>query len=206
MFNDILGSIVRLLVLVSVDFFGVIRDLLEKLSGESGRVWFDELKWFLCKKPCWLSNLLRVDRSTKFDPTKFPGLGAGWSIEEEDENSLALTEIDLTQVLLEHMLHEGETHIKGEEKLKRLKKTGCIRLDARVFQTLWENQSKIPKSWKELVNGNTKFIYFDGTILRGPGGGHFVLCLCWLAGEWHWRAYWLGLGWLRRRPSAVLAK
>jgi hypothetical protein len=74
-----------------------------------------------------------------------------------------------------------------------------------VFQTLWQNQHLIPHQWKEQTNGNTTFIFFDGTVLRHPGGDRCVLCLFWNGGEWGWDAYWL---WSERdasRPSAVLA-
>lgn len=218
MSNDILGAIVRLLTALCPDFFGVVKDLLEKLSGESRQTWLAELKRFLRKEACWLPNILRIDRSVKFDPVKF--LGEGWSIwrgpkdgnglegeEDQDPNSLALSEFDLTQVRLEHMLEgEAETWIKGEVKQERLKSAKRIRLDARVFQALWENQSQIPESWKELTNGITTFIYFDGTILRSPVGLRCVLCLYWRDGRWDWGARWLEDDWNRRNPSAVLAK
>lgn len=122
-------------------------------------------------------NMLSIDRSKPFDPVAF--IGKGWSIAEQDERSLALPEIDLSQVCFETMLHEGESSIGGEEKLKRLKTSGHIRLDAKVLQTLWENQRLIPESWKKPTNSNTTFIFFDGTVLRDPDGDRCVLCLSW---------------------------
>ncbi len=52
--NDILGAIVLLLSRISSDFLPTLKDLLEKLSGDSGLMWWEELKKFVCKKPCWL--------------------------------------------------------------------------------------------------------------------------------------------------------
>ncbi|MFZ0932061.1 MAG: hypothetical protein WAN11_25910 [Syntrophobacteraceae bacterium] len=148
-------------------------------------------------------GILKIDRTKTFDPAGF--IGEGWSIVEEDERSLTLYEVDLGSVQFEHMLKDGESRIKGEEKLRRLKKNGFVRLDARIFETLWENQHLIPKTWKEKTNGNTTYIFFDGTILRGPDGYRLVLYLYWRDGRWGWCYYWLGRGWYADRPSAVLA-
>lgn len=146
---------------------------------------------------------LFIDRTTPFDPEKF--IGKGWSIAEQDERSLSLAELDLAKAQFETCLKQGENSIKGEEKLKRLKQDGRIRLDVKVFQILWENQHLIPESWKEKIDGNTRYIFFDGTILRDPLGDRFALYLCWLDGEWRWGYSWLGYAWNAINPSAVLA-
>ncbi len=148
-------------------------------------------------------KVIPIDRTSAFDPVAF--IGEGWSIVEEDERSLALGEVDLTKVNFETMLKERESSVVGEEKLKRLKDAGHIRLDAKVFQTLWENQHLIPASWKEPTNGNTTYVFFDGTILRNSRGSRCVLCLYWDDGEWDWRYGWLDDKWDARYPSAVLA-
>lgn len=148
--------------------------------------------------------IIPIDRTVPFDPVKL--LGQGWKIEEQDERSLALTQVNLADVRLEHMLKKGEDRITGEEKLKRLKKANSIRLDAKVFQTLWENQSLIPETWKQKTKGNTTYVFFDGTVLRCPDGLRCVLYLYWRGGQWYWRyVHWLGVGWGADHPSAVLA-
>jgi hypothetical protein len=170
-----------------------------------GRVVIGELK------------VVPIDRSKPFDPVKFKGLGESWTIwcgpanedglkgeEEQDSHSLALTEIDLTKIRFETCLMGTEEKLKGEAKLDRLKKLGHIRLDAKVFQTLWENQHLIPSSWKEKMNGNTTYIFFDGTVLRDPNGGRYVLSMYWFDGRWRWRAYWLGHDWDSSDLSAAL--
>ena len=141
----------------------------------------------------------------RFNPSRF--VGDGWSIQsdETDKRSIALTELDLTKVQHVTMLLDGETYVNGEEKLKRLKVSSYIRLDADIFLTLWENQHLIPESWKEKVNGNTRFIYFDGTVLRRSDGRRYILYLYWGDGGWYWRVDWLGHDWRGNRPSAVLA-
>ncbi|HMP67385.1 MAG TPA: hypothetical protein PKA60_01375 [Candidatus Paceibacterota bacterium] len=147
-----------------------------------------------------------IDRSKPFDPKKINSLGNEWKIVEEDERSLAITELDLSKVQYVDMLEDGETSIRGEEKLKRLKMDGRIRLDAKMSQTFWEDQSLIPESWKEKINGNTRCIFFDGTILRNPFGNSCVLYLYWGNGQWYWGYYLVGLrGFYDNHLSAVLA-
>lgn len=149
-------------------------------------------------------KVISINRG-RFNPKSF--IGEGWSIvaDETDQRSVALTELDLTKVQHVTMLKDGETYVKGEEKLKRLKKDGRIRLDADVFLTLWENQHLIPESWKEPINGNTRFVYFDGTVLRHSDGDRCVLYLYWPDGQWRWLVHWLGDDWGAFNPSAVLA-
>ena len=47
MSNDMLGSVVRKLVMLPVEILGTIYDLLEKLAGKNGEKWFSDLKKFL---------------------------------------------------------------------------------------------------------------------------------------------------------------
>lgn len=148
-------------------------------------------------------KFITVDRTTPFDPATF--IGEGWSIEEQDERSLALGEIDPSSVCFNTTLKPDEVSVGGEKRLKRLIEAGNIRLDARVFQVLWENQHLIPESWKEKVDGNIRYITFDGTILRNPRGDRYVLCLCWFGGEWYWNYDWFGSKFDASSVSAVLA-
>jgi hypothetical protein len=148
-------------------------------------------------------RVISIDRSIPFDPKTF--IGNGWSIEEQDERAIALTEIDLTCVMFDSTLEKEEKSVKGEDKLNRLKEKNRIRLDAGIFKTLWENQILIPEKWKEKTNGNTTYIFFDGTVLRDSSGSRCVLCLCWSGGGWSWRYGWLEGDWSASDPSAVLA-
>jgi len=146
---------------------------------------------------------IKIDRSTPFDPRTF--LVDGWSIEEQDERAITLTEINLTEVMLDSTLEKEEKSIKGEDRLKRLKeKTDRIRLDVGIFKTFWENQILIPKKWKEQTNGNTTFILFDGTVLRNPNGNRCVLSLYWFGGEWFWNCHPLNLDLSAKYLSVVL--
>ncbi|OHA38135.1 MAG: hypothetical protein A3G03_00185 [Candidatus Taylorbacteria bacterium RIFCSPLOWO2_12_FULL_44_15c] len=160
-------------------------------------LWSDLVKHFSQKA----GILVIVDRTTPFNPAEF--IGSGWTIDEEDKRSLALTEVDFSKIRLETMLKKDEISINGEEKLKRLKKAGHICLNAKVFETLWNDKTLIPESWKKKTNDNTTYIFFDGTILRSPYGNRSVLSLDWSGGEWHWYYRWLDRAWYDYYPSAV---
>lgn len=162
-------------------------------------------------------RIMKIDRSKPFDPAKF--LGTGWTIwkgpangdgltgeEDQDSRSLAITELDLTKIQFRDMLKSGESYVNGEEKQKRLAKAGYIRLDAKIMLTFWENQALIPAILKEPIGGNTRYTYFDGTVLRCPCGVRCVLSLYWLGGRWDWRYCYLRYDWYAYCPSAVLGK
>jgi hypothetical protein len=145
---------------------------------------------------------LSVDRTFPFNPIMF--IGPDWSISTEDKHSLALTEIEPSSIIFKTMLQGGEQTIAGGEKYQRLTVSNYIRLDAKIFQALWENQHFIPKSWKEKVDGGICYIFFDGTVLQGPDGRRYTLCLYWYDHEWNWDYSWLGCDGGDDSPSAVL--
>ncbi len=182
---------------------GLLKDMFDRLAGPNGSEWLNALKRFLRRENPWEivqphSAILPINRSTPFDLMAL--LGGGWSIEEQDSNALALTEIDLSKIELTLTLKEGESSVNGEENLRRLKNTGNIRLDAKVFETLRQNKKMIPESWKG------KYVYFHGTVLRNPRGHRCVLYLYRNDGKWYWNYDWLDNDWNGRSPSAVLAK
>lgn len=162
------------------------------------------------------AETISIDRTTPFNPAKF--IGADWSIwkgpaegnglegeEEQDARSLAITTLDVTRLRLETTLKGEETSIVGEEKLKRLQKMTDIRLDIGIFQTFWKNQHLIPERFKAKTNGNTTYIFCDGTVLRSPYGDRFVLCFHWCDGtrRWSWHCRWLDSHFSADSPSAV---
>lgn len=162
-------------------------------------------------------NILPIDRSKLFNPAEF--IGVGWSIwrgpadgkglegeEERDLRSTVLTHLDLNKVQLVTCLKRGERVTTGEERIKRLKADGHIRLDENIFKMFWENQALIPEHFKERVNGNIQFIFFDGIVLRSPRGRRSTLCLFFSnGGSWCWDFDWLDYDRLVGYPSVVLA-
>jgi hypothetical protein len=148
------------------------------------------------------SRLIKINRRNLFNPAQFMD-HQGLEIEEQDKRSIILKEIDSSAITLESML-QGETVIKGEEHLKRLKNMGHTRLDARVFQTLWENQHLIPEHWKGTMD-DPKHIFFDGTVLKNQHG-RYVISMYWdMDKEWRWTYCRLDIGgWKAEDLSAVI--
>ncbi len=159
----------------------------------------------------WILKAVAQFNIRKFFPdtgwTIWKGLANGKGLEgdeEQDERSLALSEIDLAKLLLEHHIVEGETYITGEEKLQRIKASGRIRLDARFFQALWEEKGHVTLKRLNKEYG-VKFIDFPGTILRRPYGDRCVLYLRLDGRRWYWSCDWLGSEWHRGSLSALFA-
>lgn len=146
------------------------------------------------------SHIITIDRSKPFNPVQFTNFGEDWNvIEEQDERSLVINVLDLNKVHLVDCLKDGEDRIKGEERLKRLKKMGSIQLDAKILQTLFEKQELIPESWRQL------YICFDGTVIRDPKGGRVILYMYWEDDRWNWQCNWLRANnYCLESPSAVL--
>ena len=162
-------------------------------------------------------HILPINRSKPFDPAKF--IGAGWSIwrgpangnglegdEDRDSRAATLAQVELNQVQLVTCLKKNEPVTTGEERLKRLQADDRIRLDENAFQAFWENREQLPARFKERVNGNIQFIFFDGVVLRRSDGRRVTLCLYFDSdGSWLWNYRWLGFDRGVRSPSAVLA-
>jgi len=143
-----------------------------------------------------------------FDPVKF--IGKDWSLvaDEHDARNDTLIEVDFMKVSFETCLKEGEIHIKGEEKLKRMKENGKIRLGATVFIGLWKDyQMRKDNSVLEHLYREKRITYMDffGDVLLDPDGDCHVLYLLRNDGGWYWYYSWLERGWYAVYPSASLA-
>ncbi len=148
------------------------------------------------------TRIINIERKQLFDPVQFMH-HRGLEIAEQDERSVMLEKIDISKIALVSMLGT-DTVITGNEHLKRLKKAGHIRLDARIFQTLWENQELIPEVWKG-TKKVAKHIFFDGTILKNQFG-KYVIGMFWdRDNRWSWTYCRLDLGgWRSEDVSAVV--
>jgi hypothetical protein len=146
-------------------------------------------------------TIIRINRTELFDPAQFIH-HKGLEIDEQDERSIMLEEIDPSAIALESML-QGNTIISGNEHLKRLKQTEYVRLDAKIFQTFWENQHIVPEHWKG-TKDYPNHIFFDGTVLRNQHG-KYVICMYWAESKkWKWTYCRLDLGgWNAKDLSAV---
>lgn len=162
-------------------------------------------------------NILPINRSKPFNPAEF--IGAGWNVwrgpadgnglegeEERDPRSAALAALDLDKVQLVTLLKPKEKVTTGEERVKRLRTDGRVRLDENAFQASWENREQLPARFKERVNGHIQFIFFDGVTLRSPDGNRYTLYFYFdVSGSWRWDCYWLGYDRYASYSSAVLA-
>ncbi|MEY2664813.1 MAG: hypothetical protein RIT04_621 [Candidatus Parcubacteria bacterium] len=139
-----------------------------------------------CNPTITAPGTLPIDRSRPFNPAKF--IGGGWTIwkgpedgdgltgkEEQDERSLAITEINLANLIIQTGLREGETRVTGEAKQARLMLT-AIQADAKIAQMLYEEEGQTTLRWmyKHL---DVSWIEFLGTTLRDPRGSRIALCL-----------------------------
>ena len=164
-----------------------------------------------------IPRVIPIDRSKPFNPAEF--IGKGWSVwrgpadsnglegeEERDSRSATLTELNLDKVQLVTRFKRGESVTTGEERIKCLRTDGRVRLDENAFQTFWENREQLPARFKERVNGNIQFIFFDGVVLRSPRGVRYTLCLYFNSGgSWFWGCGWLDSDRYAGSPSAMLA-
>lgn len=172
-----------------------------------------------CRLMVGESKVVRTNPNLKFNPAEF--IGEGWTIwkgpangdglsgkAEVDERSPALMEVDLSKALFESCLKQGESSIKGEEKLRRLRESGNIQFGGNVFLALWQDyQQNKENSCLEWLYRNHKISWmsFFGLVLRNPNGRRCVLCLFRYDGEWDWSYSWLGYVWRAGGPSVGLA-
>jgi hypothetical protein len=190
-------------------FLAKVSENMPELSGDVMQGWIENptalqraLRGALAPQEMYGSHIIPIDRTELFDPAEI--IGRGWKIDEQDERALNITELDITEVRLKHMLKKGEDLIQGEERLRRLKDisiiTGTIRLDAKILFAILKNQKLIPVGW------NGKVVYFDGTILRSPEGRRYILYMYWRGNDpwgWDYCQYNIEIG--ANYPSATLA-
>jgi len=176
------------------DFQRLRDDLEQKIAGENGKEWFEELKRFVRKETVWVKNpdtdshILTIDRTTPFNPVAF--LGEGWKIEEQDKRSLLVTEIDFSKVTFETCLNPVEGWITGEGKLLRHARAGHILSDAKIGQDLYEEEGQKTLEYLYKEKGVTWFELL-GTVLRHPSGRLSALCLYRVDGCWCRDYAWL---------------
>jgi hypothetical protein len=91
--------------------------------------------------------------------------------------------------------------IRGDELCNEL--TDKKVLNVCVLDYLLEHPQLIPESWKKDEEGNTRFIFFWGTIYRNSDGDLCVGYLFWDGVQWGWLYDWLGLEWSDQSPAAV---
>jgi hypothetical protein len=100
----------------------------------------------------------------------------------------------------------GDKQIVGHELRKELEGADQVLLNSNVLDYLYDHPELFPEHWKKDDAGETRFIFFWGSIFRNPSNGYlYVRCLCWLGGELDRHCDWLGFDRVRRDPSASVA-
>ncbi len=78
-------------------------------------------------------------------------------------------------------------------------------LNSNLLDGLLANPELIPESYKKDADGETRLIYFWGTVYRTSSGFLCVRYLYWGNGEWRWSNRWVGGDWFYNQPAALLA-
>ncbi len=131
-----------------------------------------------------------------------PFIPSGWSVESHTKSGqLAFNPAKIKFYLSPNQ--QDNKVIKGKQLRKEL--ANEFVLNANVLDFLLAHQELIPEDWKEDEQGNTRFIFFWGTIYCGLSGGLGVRCLCWVGKRWDWDYRWLNGGRSSYGPAAVSA-
>ena len=130
-----------------------------------------------------------------------PFIPNGWKIEEHQKGNFI--KFDASKVNFYFSRKQKNGSIEGNKLREELKEKKV--LNANVLDYLLKNPQLIPEEWKKDENGNTRYIFFWGTIYRDSIGNLCVRYLCWRGGEWFWGNNWLSHDFRSDNPSAVLA-
>ncbi|MBI2474942.1 hypothetical protein HYV69_00765 [Candidatus Uhrbacteria bacterium] len=115
-------------------------------------------------------------------------------------------ELDLSKIQLHLSPNQKDSKtIEGNDLRAELEDSKVPVLNACVLEYLLAHPEIIPEDWKVDEKGNTRYIYFWGTVYRNPDGVLYVRCLFWSDGAWSWGCAWLDNGWGGQGPAAMLA-
>lgn len=131
-----------------------------------------------------------------------PWAKGGFTIEEHQKGSQWKFDPKEVKFFLANGQKDGKV-LEGNKLRKEL--AGKPVLNANVLDYLLANPHLIPDEWKKDGQGNTRHIFFWGTVYRRRDGILFVRCLCWSDGIWYWSSLWLGDDWFGYNPAAVRA-
>lgn len=138
-----------------------------------------------------------------------PFTPSGWTVESHTKGGQFVFDPAKIKLYLSPNQQDSEQDsevIEGNKLRKEL--ANELVLNANVLDYLLKNPQLIPEDWKKDEKGNTRFIFFWGTIYRGSSGGLCglcVRCLCFSGGRWHWDYDWLGSDWSGHSPAALRA-
>ncbi len=128
-----------------------------------------------------------------------PFIPNGWRVEEHKKGGQFVWDPTKVELYLSKSQKDGKT-IEGNKLRKELENDPVF--NANLLDYLLKNPHLIPEEWKKDEKGNTRDIFFWGTIYRDSDGSLYVRCLYWCDGQWNWRCGWLGFGWDDYAPAA----
>lgn len=175
-----------------LDRLGVGRDDLKRFRKSSSRVKAEVAK--LIKGESVSGTIIDCDAD--------PVVPNGWKVEEHKKDGKL--SFDPSQV--EFYLDDGQKGgkaIEGSKLRQRLADKPV--LNANILDYLLANPDLIPDEWKTNEAGNTRYIFFWGTVYRDSFGNLCVRCLYWSDGRWGWSDGWLGYDWDGNDPALVRA-
>ena len=128
-----------------------------------------------------------------------------WTIEKHVVGEGQL-ELDLSKIQLHLSSNQKDGKvIEGNKLRKELVKNKVPVLNACVLDYLIAHPEIIPEDWKEDEKGNTRYIYFWGTVYRFTIGRLCVRYLFWDGSVWCWDGRYLDGNWYVQNPAAILA-
>lgn len=127
-----------------------------------------------------------------------------WKVEEHKKGGQLIFDPSHFEFYLDEG-QENDKYVEGNKLRQRL--AGKPVLNANVLDYLLANPDLIPEEWKTDETGNTRYIFFWGTVYRdrGSSGDLCVRCLYWDGDGWRWRYGWLDDVWYRSRPALLRA-
>jgi hypothetical protein len=128
-----------------------------------------------------------------------PFVPDGWKVEEHKKGGQFLWDAAKVELYLSKNQQKGRV-IEGNKLRKELENDPMF--NANLLDYLLKNPHLIPEEWKKDEKGNTRYIFFWGTVYRDSGGYLDVRALYWDGGAWRWSYGWLDHGWDGRIPAA----
>jgi len=175
-----------------LDRLGVGRDDLKRFRKSSSRVKVEVAK--LIKGQGAGTNVIDCDAD--------PFIPEGWTVEQHQQGGQLTFDPSQIELYLDAGQKSGK-YIEGNKLRKELTDKSTPVLNANVLDYLLKNPHLIPEEWKKNGQGNTRYIFFWGTVYRRRDGGLCVRCLCWGGGRWDWGNVWLDSDFCGSGPAAV---
>jgi len=101
---------------------------------------------------------------------------------------------------------KGDGMVVGHELRQELEDGKWVLLNSNVLDYLYEHPEFFPEHWKKDENGDTRYIFFWGSVFRDPSSGNlYVRVLYWKGDELNHDDHCLVNSWDRQSPSASVA-